>query len=92
MTIDLDAALRRLTAIDDPRLLMIESAVLDRVREQRRADASFGAPFLAIAALFAVALGTTAGASSPTPVAAASLAPFGASNPLAPSTLLASDR
>ena len=92
MTTDLDAELRRLTAGEHPSLLGIEVSVLARIRERRRSEAALGAPFIAIAALGAVALGTMAGTFSPAPAAAASLSPFGPSTPLAPSTLLAADR
>lgn len=92
MTIDLDADLRRLTAGDHPGLLDIEAAVMARIYERRRSDAALGAPFIAIAALGAIALGTTAGAFSSAPAEAAALSPLGPSMPLAPSTLLAADR
>jgi len=92
MTIDLDADLRRLTAGDHPGLLEIDQSVMARIRERRRSDAAFGTPFIAIAALGAIALGATAGAFSPAPAKAAALSPLGPSMPLAPSTLLAADR
>jgi hypothetical protein len=92
MTTDLDADLRRLTAIDHPGLLGLEESVMARIHERRRSDATFGAPFIAVAALGAIALGTTAGSVSRAPAAAAPLSPFGPSTPLAPSTLLAADR
>lgn len=92
MTIDLDADLRRLTAADHPGLLEIEASVMARIRERRRSDAAFGAPFIAIAAFGAIALGTMAGTISPTPAEATALSPLGPTMPLAPSTLLAADR
>ncbi len=91
MTTDIDAALRRLAGSDHPGLAAISETVMARIHE-RRSDASFGAPMMAIAAIGAIALGVTAGTLPSTPAAAASLSPFGPVNPLAPSTLLASDR
>lgn len=92
MTIDLDADLRRLAAADHPGLLEIDQSVMARIRDRRRSDAEFGAPFIAIAALGAIALGTTAGAFSSAPAKPTTLSPLGPSMPLAPSTLLAADR
>lgn len=91
MTTNIDAALRRLAAGDHPGLAAIEESVMARIHDRRRSDAAFGAPMMAMAALGAIALGVTAGTLQSAPAAAASLSPFGPSNPLAPSTLLASD-
>ncbi len=91
MTTDIDAALRRLVGGDHPGLAAIDETVMARIQERRRSDAAFGAPLMAMAALGAITLGVTAGM-LPTAPTAASLSPFGPSNPLAPSTLLASDR
>jgi len=90
MTTNIDDALRRLAGGDHPGLAAIDETVIARIHERRRSDAAFGAPLMAMAALGAVTLGVTAGMLPA--AAAASLSPFGPSNPLAPSTLLASDR
>ncbi len=90
MTTDIDAGLHRLASANHPGLIALEDAVMARVRERRRSEMAFGTPLVALAALGAIALGTTAGAVSAAP--AASLSPFGPSSPLAPSTLLAADR
>ncbi len=92
MKTDLDADLRCLALGDHPALSIIEEKVMARIHERRSAEAAFGAPLVAIAALGAITLGMTAGALLTTPAAVAPLSPFGPSNPLAPSTLLASDR
>ena len=92
MTDDLDAALRRVSLEVHPNLSGLDEAVMVRVRERRRSHASFGTPLVALAILVAIMLGVMGGALSPAPASAASLSPFGPSNPLAPSTLLASDR
>lgn len=92
MTTDIDAALRRLTVADHPGLAALDETILGRIHERGRADAGFGAPMIAVAAFGAIALGVTAGTFQPAPAAAASLSPLGPSAPLAPSTLLASDR
>ena len=92
MTTDIDAALRRLASDDHPGLAAINETVMARIHERRRSDAAFGAPLMALAVLGAVTLGVTVGMLPAAPAAAASLSPFGPSNPLAPSTLLASDR
>lgn len=92
MTTDIDAALRRLADGDHPGLAAMDETVMARIYERRRSDAAFGAPLMAMAALGAVTLGVAVGMLPAAPAAAASLSPFGPSNPLAPSTLLASDR
>lgn len=92
MTRDLDADLRRLTAVDHPGLVGMEDSVLIRIRERRPSEVAFGMPLISIAALGAIALGATAGSLSRSPAAASSLTPFGPTTPLAPSTLLAVDR
>ena len=92
MTNDLDADLRHLTTEIHPGLLAIEESVMVRIRERRRSDAALGTPFITLAALGALALGTSAGTISTTPASATSLSPLGPSAPLAPSTLLAVDR
>ncbi|WP_415643537.1 hypothetical protein [Sphingomonas antarctica] len=92
MTTDIDAALRRLASEEHPGLATIDGTVMARIHERRHSEAAFGAPLMVMAALGAIALGVTAGMLPAAPAAAASLSPFGPSNPLAPSTLLASDR
>ncbi|CAN5510620.1 hypothetical protein BH10PSE14_BH10PSE14_43570 [soil metagenome] len=92
MTTDLDAALRRLTVAEHPGLTALDETVLARIHARGRADAALGAPMIAFAALGAIALGAMAGTFQPAPATAASLSPLGPSAPLAPSTLLASDR
>jgi hypothetical protein len=92
MPTDIDSALRRLASADHPGLSAIDDIVMTRIYERRRSEAIFGAPLMALAALGAITLGVTAGALSAPPATAASLSPFGPSNPLAPSTLLAADR
>lgn len=90
MQTDIDTALRRLSAADHPGLEGIEDAVMAGVRAQR--DTRTGIRMAAFAGVGAVALGTMAAGPGTPPAAAASLAPFGVSAPLAPSTLLATDR
>jgi hypothetical protein len=90
MTMDLDDALRRLSVADHPALDGIDSAILSGVRARR--DARVGIRMAGIAGVGAIALGTLAAGPGAAPASAAPLAPFGAAAPLAPSTLLLSDR
>ncbi len=91
MDTNLDAALRRLGEQPvHPGLANLESNVLKRIAEERRADGLTKRSSV-VAALGAVALGLASGGFS---TAAAtthvpSLSPFGPSSPLAPATLLA---
>ncbi|WP_245841902.1 DUF4164 domain-containing protein [Sphingomonas lenta] len=89
---NIDDALQRLAAAPThPGLDGLESAVFARIEAER--DARAGPPIrIGIITAAAAALLGTAGAVLPTGEAKASasaLAPFGASSPLAPSTLLA---
>ena len=92
MAMDIDAALRRLSADDHPGLLGIGEGVIRRIHDRRQSEAAFGPRFLAVAAIVAMAFGTGAGSLPTQQDAASTLSPFGASNPLAPSTLLLADQ
>lgn len=95
MTMDLDAALRRLAAAPPhPGLAGIESAVFRRLAEQRRDDARSRVRLGVVAAVGAVLMGVAgAGVTGVTSAAQTqTLSPFGPSTPLAPSTLLATSR
>lgn len=95
MSMELDEALGRLAVAPlHPGLMAIDDTVFARIREnaayagQARDRLRLGA----VAALGALGLGIATGspvAASPSPDA---LSPFGPSQPLAPSTLLAADR
>ena len=93
MVQDLDGALRRLSAAPlHPGLESIEDAVLGRLHERTTATPRQGIGICAVAALGALMLGIVASnpvEATPSPGA---LSPFGSSNPLAPSTLLAVGR
>lgn len=89
---DLDAALRRLSAMPaHPGLASIEGAVLERLHERAAGTPLQGIGMGAAVAVAALMLGV---ATSSPPVSAApnTLSPFGPSSPLAPSTLLMASR
>ena len=92
MTADIDSGLRRLAGGDHPGISALDETVIARIRDRRRSDAVVSVPFIALAVFGAVALGATAGTVTHAARPTASLSSFGPSNPLAPSTLLASDR
>lgn len=93
MNSDLDTALRRLAAhADHPGLDGIEDAVLARVHARTAPRAGVGPGLAVMAAIGAVALGTVAARPTPATASTLSLSPFGASSPLAPSTLLLASR
>ena len=89
---DLDAALRRLSAMPaHPGLASIEGAVLERLHERAAATPLQGIGMGAAVALAALMLGVATG--SPGASAATNtLSPFGPSSPLAPSTLMMASR
>lgn len=91
MNADLDAALRQLAAQPaHPGLLAMEDRVLARVGTARRDNRTSYMAGVA-AAIGAIALGVVGAGPAVQPSSAANaLSPFAPSNPLAPSTLLAS--
>lgn len=93
MVQDLDGALRRLSAAPlHPGLDAIDDAVLGRLHERTAATPRQGIGICAVAALGALMLGiATSNPVEATPLPG-TLSPFGPSNPLAPSTLLAAGR
>lgn len=89
MNSDLDTALHRMAAhADHPGLDGIEDTVLARIHAHVAPRAGVGPRLAAIAAIGAVALGTFSSRPTPATASTPSLSPFGASSPLAPSTLL----
>jgi hypothetical protein len=90
---DLDAALRRLSAMPaHPGLASIEGAVLERLRERAGTTTSHGFGIGAAAAVAALMLGIASGGPLQAKAAPDTLSPFGPSSPLAPSTLLTASR
>jgi len=87
---DIDEALRRLGTASHPGLEGLENAVLAGVKSRREARASI--QMAALAGVGAIALGALAAGPAAQPASASPLAPFGAGSPLAPSTLLMSER
>jgi hypothetical protein len=86
---DLDAALRRLSAMPaHPGLMSIEDAVLGRLHDRAATMTAQGIGIGAIAAVAALTLGIASGGSLQAKAAPDTLSPFGPSSPLAPSTLL----
>lgn len=93
MSPDLETALSRLAAhADHPGLDGIENSVLARVHAKAAPRAGVGPGLAAMAAIGAIALGTVAARPAPATASTPSLSPFGASSPLAPSTLLLAGR
>jgi hypothetical protein len=88
---DLDAALRRLSAMPaHPGLVSIEGAVLERLHEPAatpRQGIGMGAAVAVAALMLGVAIGSPRASAVPN-----TLSPFGPSSPLAPSTLLTASR
>jgi hypothetical protein len=91
---DLDRALAKLAAIPtDARVEGLDAAVMARIASDA-GDARRGARLGVAAAFGALAMGVIGSTTiaAPNPARGPALAPFGASVPLAPSTLLAGDR
>jgi len=87
---DIDEALRKLGTASHPGLEGLEDAVLAAVKSRR--ETRTGIRMAALAGVGAIALGTIAAGPAARPASASALAPFGAAAPLAPSTLLESER
>jgi len=87
---DIDEALRRLGTASHPGLDGLEDAVLAGVKARR--EARTGIRMAALAGIGAIALGAVAGGPAAQPASASALAPFGTAAPLAPSTLLGTER
>jgi len=93
MVQDLDAALRRLSAVPvHPGLESIDDAVLARLHARAAATSFQGIRIGAVAAVAALVLGMASGGPAPASAAPNTLSPFGPSSPLAPSTLLTASR
>jgi ferric-dicitrate binding protein FerR (iron transport regulator) len=89
---DLDAALRRLSAMPThPGLVSIEGAVLERLHEPAAATPRQGIGMGAAVAIAALMLGVAIGSPRASAVPN-TLSPFGPASPLAPSTLLTAGR
>ncbi|TPG12761.1 hypothetical protein EAH84_08325 [Sphingomonas oligophenolica] len=90
---DIDANLRRLSALTDhPRLAVIDDAVMAHIHARRGDDQHIGFRLPILAALAAVAIGAASTRALENPMSGPALAPFAPLGPLAPSTLLATDR
>ena len=93
MSVDLDGLLSRLRAEPiHPGLAGLEDAVLSRIAALPQVSTGTQLSLGMIAAFGAVLLGVTSTGFTRAADESVTLSPFGASNPLAPSTLLAGSR
>ena len=90
---DIDKALGRLAAAPaHDGLERLDEAVFARIHELNERDRRAPSHIAVAAAIGAVAMGIAGGGMPVATASAASLSPFGAASPLAPSTLLLGDR
>jgi hypothetical protein len=94
MNTDLDGLLSRLRtdAVHHPGLAGLEEAVFRRIAARPQVSVGAQLRLGMVAAFGAVLLGVASNGLTPPAEASITLSPFGPSNPLAPSTLLAGPR